>query len=357
MPLPLPVSLSPSKVSSFTNCAMAFRFSAIDRVPEPPTIWAAKGTLVHRALELLYLEEPHLRTVELALTKLTEATPEILGGREYAELVIADEDMAAFNADAQRLVRNTFSLEDPTKIRPIGLELRMEASIHSLKLRGIIDRLELDENGGLIVTDYKTGKVPGERQEQGRLGGVQFYAFMVQQMLGVRPAKVQLMYLSEPVMIINEPTEQTLRGLTMRTAAVWKAVERACERDDFRPKPSGLCNYCSFKQWCPAFGGDPASAPSRRLTHLPADVEMIESAGLTVKAIRAHTADVAANFVPTTEAFEPVSLGPLDVTHNPAATSASDSAAISSSVQTPTGGPLNLSESIDDLLLDSEPVA
>jgi putative RecB family exonuclease len=342
MPLPLPVSLSPSKVSSFTNCAMAFRFSAIDRVPEPPTIWAAKGTLVHRALELLYLEEPHLRTVELALAKLTEATPEILGGREYAELVIADEDMAAFNADAERLVRNTFLLEDPTKIRPIGLELRMEASINSLKLRGIIDRLELDENGGLIVT--------GERQEQGRLGGVQFYAFMVQQMLGVRPAKVQLMYLSEPVMIINEPTEQTLRGLTMRTAAVWKAVERACERDDFRPKPSGLCNYCSFKQWCPAFGGDPAAAPTRRLTHLPADVEMIESAGLTVKAIRAHTADVAANFVPTTELFEPASLGPLDVTHNP---TPSDSSA----AQTPTGGPLNLTESIDDLLLDSEPVA
>ena len=219
MPLPLPVSLSPSKVSSFTNCAMAFRFSAIDRVPEPPTIWAAKGTLVHRALELLYLEEPHLRTVELALSKLAQATPEILGGREYGELVIADEDMAAFNADAQRLVRNAFLLEDPTKIRPIGLELRMEASINSLKLRGIIDRLELDENGGLIVTDYKTGKVPGERQEQGRLGGVQFYAFMVQQMLGMRPAKVQLMYLSEPVMIINE-TSLSFLGLGIRPPAI-----------------------------------------------------------------------------------------------------------------------------------------
>ena len=28
MPLPLPVSLSPSKVSSLTDCALAFRFSA-----------------------------------------------------------------------------------------------------------------------------------------------------------------------------------------------------------------------------------------------------------------------------------------------------------------------------------------
>ena len=37
---------------------------------------------------------------------------------------------------------------------------------------GIIDRLELDADGGLIVTDYKTGKVPSESQEMARLGGV-----------------------------------------------------------------------------------------------------------------------------------------------------------------------------------------
>jgi putative RecB family exonuclease len=281
MPLPLPASLSPSKVASFKDCALAFRFSAIDRVPEPPTPWAAKGTLVHRALELLYLEEPHLRTVELALSKLEIAVPEILGGSEYVDLALTDDEREAFITDAARMVRNTFRMEDPTKVRPIGLELRMEAKLGSLKLRGIIDRLELDENGDLIVTDYKTGKVPGEKQEQSRLGGVQFYAFLCEQMLGRRPAKVQLMYLSQPLMIVAEPSEQSLRGLTMRTSAIWTAVERACARDDFRPKPSRLCDYCSYKAWCPAFGGDPANAPTRRLTHLPDDAAMFEAAAIT----------------------------------------------------------------------------
>ena len=34
-----------------------------------------------------------------------------------------------------------------------GLELMLEAQVGSLKLRGIIDRLDLDADGGLVVTD------------------------------------------------------------------------------------------------------------------------------------------------------------------------------------------------------------
>ena len=69
--------------------------------------------------------------------------------------------------------------------------------------------------------------------------------------------------------IITQPTDQSIRGLQIRTSAIWNAVERACEREDFRPKPSRLCDWCSFKEWCPAFGGDPSTAPTRRNEPIP----------------------------------------------------------------------------------------
>ena len=47
--------------------------------------------------------------------------------------------------------------------------------------------------------------------------------------------------------------------------AVWSAVERACEREDFRPKPGRLCDWCGFKAYCPAFGGDVALADAHRV--------------------------------------------------------------------------------------------
>ena len=273
MSFPLPTSLSPSKVASFKDCALAFRFAAIDRIAEPPSAAAAKGTLVHRALELLFSEEPGDRTLEMALDKLAVAVPEVLGHPEYESLEFATEaDHRAFLDDAGQLVHKYFQLEDPRTIRPVGLELRLEVPVGSLTLRGVIDRLEEDEHGDLVVTDYKTGKVPGVNQEQSRLGGVHFYAYLCEKVLGRRPAKVQLLYLSQPMRIITQPTDQSIRGLQIRTSAIWTAVERACEREDFRPKPSRLCDWCSFKAWCPAFGGDPASAPSRRHEPVPVGV-------------------------------------------------------------------------------------
>jgi putative RecB family exonuclease len=71
---------------------------------------------------------------------------------------------------------------------------------------------------------------------------------------------VQLLYLRQPVAILTEPTDQSTRGTRRTLAAVWQAVERACSREDFRPKPSRLCDYCAFQAYCPSFGGDPAEA-------------------------------------------------------------------------------------------------
>ena len=260
MALPLPNSLTPSKVASFKDCALAFRFSTIDRLPEPPSPWATKGTLVHRALELFFCEPPARRTQAAALSCLGVARGELAAHPEFVGLGLDAEGEEQFAAEAEALVRRYFELEDPTRVHPIGLELRLEVQLGSLTLRGVIDRLDLDADGGLVVTDYKTGKPPGIAHEQSRLGGVHFYAFLCEQLLGRRPARIQLLYLSEPVAIVAQPSDQSIRGLEQRALAIWKAVERACADEDFRPRPSRLCEWCAFREFCPAFGGDPAQA-------------------------------------------------------------------------------------------------
>lgn len=261
MALAVPTSLSPSKVSAFKSCALAFRFSVIDGLPEPPSVAAVKGTLVHRTLERLYAAPAAERTPAAALSALTTSLDEARSGdREYQALALDAEAEAALVADAEQLVQRYFELEDPTSVHPIGLELMLEAQLSGVRLRGIIDRLDLDADGELVVTDYKTGRVPAPRFEQGRFGGVHFYALLCESMLGRRPARVQLLYLSEAVAIVATPSEQSIRGLERRVTALWQAVERACAGDDFRPRPGALCDWCAFRDFCPAFGGDPAAA-------------------------------------------------------------------------------------------------
>lgn len=263
MSLPLPSSLSPSKVSAFKDCALAFRFSAIDRLPEAPSPHATKGTLVHRALErLFWCHDAGERNREVARAELEAATHDLDSSGELQALGLDADQRAAFLADADSLMEGYLRLEDPDSVTPVGVELTMEAEVGGLLLRGIIDRLDVTGDGELVVVDYKTGQVPSVDREQQRLGGVQFYALLCEAVLGRRPAKVRLLYLRRPVCIESDPSDQALAGLRRRTAAVWAAIERACAEEDFRPRPSALCNWCSYKALCPAFGGNPALAAS-----------------------------------------------------------------------------------------------
>jgi putative RecB family exonuclease len=200
------------------------------------------------------------RTIDAALADLDRAHHELADDPEFAGLELTDEERIRFHAEAEVLVGKYFELEDPTTIRPIGLELKLQAEIGSVRLRGIIDRLELDADGGLVVTDYKTGGVPSERYEGKSLSGVHTYAMLCERMLGKRPARIQLLYLAKPEAIIATPTDQTITGVERRADALWSAIVTACTRDDFRPHPSALCNYCAFQAYCPAYGGDPAQA-------------------------------------------------------------------------------------------------
>ena len=155
------------------------------------------------------------------------------------------------------LVDNYFRLEDPTRVRAIGLELKVEAEIDGIRLRGIIDRLELDDDGELVVTDYKTGGAPTTHHERKRLSGVHIYSLLCEQLLGRRPRSVQLLYLREPLALTTVPTDRSTRGTRRTLGAVWQAVERACEREDFRPQTSRLCDFCAYQAYCPSYGGDP----------------------------------------------------------------------------------------------------
>jgi putative RecB family exonuclease len=281
---PIPSSLSPSRVSSFTSCPMQFRFSAVQRLPEPPGVATTRGTIVHRALELLFELPAPDRTREALRQALARALDEYSTHPDFVGLQLGEDDVVGFGEDCHRLIERYFDMEDPTQVRDIGLELRMAADVGSLELRGIIDRLELDPDGGLVVTDYKTGRAPSGNYEQKSLAGVHFYSFLCEAVLGTRPSKIRLMYLSSGETIETVPSQQSVRFITTRTAAVWKAVERACTTGDFRPNQSKLCDFCNFRRWCPAFDGNPDLAATEAVEAYASRTAVADRAGTAVSA-------------------------------------------------------------------------
>jgi putative RecB family exonuclease len=261
-----PVALSPSRTADFLTCPLLYRFRVVDRLPEPPSAAATRGTVVHAVLERLFDLPAVERTLERASAmlgpqwqRLLESEPELGALFDGAD---ADAALAEFLAGAERLLGRYFELEDPSRLEPADRELYVEATLASgLTLRGYVDRLDVAPSGDLRVVDYKTGKAPKAGFEAKALFQMRFYALVLWRTRGVVPRLLQLLYLGSGEVLRYEPDEGDLLATERKLHAVWAAISKAAETGDWRPSPSRLCDWCAHQALCPEFGGTPPPLP------------------------------------------------------------------------------------------------
>lgn len=249
------LKLSPSSASDFKSCPQLFKYRSIDNLPEPRGPAAARGSLVHLVLERLFAEPAEERTAERAQILLLETWRDMREEDEYRPHGLTPEQEAQWLREGQKLLRNLFRLEDPSSLDASRLEWWVEYELADLHLRGIIDRLEVRPDGSWIITDYKTGRVPGETRELMAFFGLRFYALVCWRAFGVIPEAIRLVYLSDPAVLTLNPNEQMLVAFEKQMLALGKAIRRAAERDDWRARPSPFCMSCSFQSMCPAWAG------------------------------------------------------------------------------------------------------
>jgi len=261
-----PASLSPSRASDFMQCPLLYRFRVIDRLPEKPSEAATRGTLVHSVLERLFDAPAAERTAPRAKSlipgqwdRLRETRPEVV------ELFADDpegERLARWLGEAERLVERWFSLEDPTRLEPAEREMFVEAELDSgLKLRGIIDRVDVAPTGDVRIVDYKTGKAPRPEYAEGALFQMKFYALVVWRLKQVVPRRLQLVYLGSGDVLTYDPVLADLERVERKLLALWEAIRLATETGEWRPRPTKLCGWCDHQAVCPEFGGTPPPYP------------------------------------------------------------------------------------------------
>jgi putative RecB family exonuclease len=262
--LPVVGSLSPSRAGDFMTCPLLFRFRTIDRLPQAPSAAATRGTVVHSVLERLFELPAEQRTPDTARAllrpeweRLLEAEPEV--GALFAD----DSELSTWLTSAEELLQGYFSLEDPRRVLVAEREQYVEVVLPGgLRLRGIVDRLDQAPTGDLRVVDYKTGKAPREAFEGKALFQMKFYALVLWRTRGAIPKLLQLMYLGDREILRYAPDEADLLAVERKLIALWEAIERATQLQDFRPRRSRLCDWCDHQALCPEFGGTPPPFPA-----------------------------------------------------------------------------------------------
>jgi len=272
-------SLSPSRAGDFLTCPLLYRFRVIDRLPEPPSPVAVRGTLVHAVLEHLFDQPAPGRTPQQAHSLLAPEWERLAADEpELASLFGSDEELMAWLAGAGEMLDRYFTLEDPRRIEPAHRELCVEADLASgLRLRGYIDRLDVAPGGEIRIVDYKTGTAPPEEFEARALFQMKFYALAIWRSQGQVPAMLQLMYLGNGEILRYWPEEADLLATERKVEALWQAIERAYVQRDWRPRPGRICEWCAHQAICPAFGGTPPPVPDDLPDSL-ADVAVPETA-------------------------------------------------------------------------------
>lgn len=248
-------TLSPSRASDFKQCPQLFKFRSIDRIPEPTSVYQARGTTAHLALERLFDLPAVERTPDRLYDLFREAWTELRTCEEYADLFDDLDAERSWGVESLEVLSNYFSLEDPAGIAPFDRELDMLEAMDEITIRGILDRIDERPDGSLVITDYKTGKAPPERYALSAFFALKIYALLIRNRLGRTPAELRLLYLGNATMYRIPIDDTALNGMERQLKALWGAINRAIERTHFPPRTSVLCGWCSFQSMCPAFEG------------------------------------------------------------------------------------------------------
>ncbi|MBB5113814.1 PD-(D/E)XK nuclease family protein [Micromonospora echinospora] len=265
VPVTVRASLSPSRAADFKTCPLLYRFRSIDRLPERPTVEQARGTLVHAVLERLFDLPASARTPESAGDLVAPQWDRLVTEEPELASLFADGDTAGpqeFLRSATALLDGYFAVEDPRRLEPAEREALISAVVDDeLLIRGYLDRLDVAPDGALRVVDYKTGGAPREAFEARALFQLKFYALVLWRTRGVVPRVLRLLYLKDAEVCDYAPDADELVRFERTVVALWRAIEQATARQDFRPRPSRLCDWCSHQALCPSYGGTPPPFP------------------------------------------------------------------------------------------------
>ena len=187
-PIPYPTSLSPSSILEFQHCPRSFLHQYLYKsIQQPPSPVLTKGRLCHKALEQVFDLEPQHRTrthLHNLLRKAwaQERSDELCG--TFFDHSIPQEQV--WGRESLQLLDHYLAYEDPATVEPEHKELWVSAdlavdpkmgvtgylhathdtvdSIDTFRVRGIIDRLDLERDHHNAVVwrlwDYKTGQAP-----------------------------------------------------------------------------------------------------------------------------------------------------------------------------------------------------
>ncbi len=253
------MTFSHSRLETFENCALKFKFQYIDKVDieRRTSVEALLGVIVHETLEELYhnklmgkmwTKEKFLKYFANAWAK--EKTDDIFIVNKQYSL----DDYYRQGVKALDDYWNHFHPFDTEKT--IALEQRIELYLDDAKqykLQGYIDRISKTEDGVWQIRDYKTKRSLPTLQEAHLDRQLALYQIGLQNMWdGTEKVELIWHYLLFDEEIKSTREKSDLERLKIEIIHLIQEVEKAIDENNFPYRESRLCDWCDYFDICPA---------------------------------------------------------------------------------------------------------
>ena len=259
-------TFSPSSLGSFENCPRQYWFRYVHKVEvDTEGIEAFVGKRVHEILERLYqfVAEDMVPSLERVIWRYHKVWEQHFRP-ERLRIVRREMKPHDYRMMGARCIENYYRRHYPFDHgETLGIERKITVELDPIgryKMRGIVDRLTRAPDGALEIHDYKTGRrVPRQDElDDDRQLGV--YELALRQELGEEgPVRLVWHYLLSNQERHSERSPAQREALRER---VIREIDGIRAEQEWAPRTSGLCDWCEYRQWCPAFGGEPPPKPS-----------------------------------------------------------------------------------------------
>ena len=234
--------LSATAVQNYEMCPLRFKLEREWGLPREVPAAMQYGAVMHRVLRAYYdsvrFERPYSDEALISLFRSDLADAGIQDRYQhelYEKQGIAQ--LLEFVAASRRVpFPNVAHAEEFFEVR-----------FGKTAVVGRIDRIDRTGDGGVTITDYKTGK-PQSQEDADESLQLSIYALAAREKWGYRAERLVFYNLEENAAVITTRSELQLREAKLMVEDVAENV--AAGR--FEPKPGFYCNFCSYRNLCPA---------------------------------------------------------------------------------------------------------
>ncbi len=251
---------SHSRLNTFENCPLQFRYRYIDKIrTETEGIEAFVGKRVHEILERLYHHlSRHSRPPSLAQVQDRFLKDWLVQWHPNVRIVRLENDVDFYRDLGTRCLENYYRGHYPFDDgETVGIEQNVTLSLDEqgrYQLRGIIDRIVRRSEGRYEIHDYKTSGSLPPRSRLDRDRQLALYQIGLEQTYDdVEQVELVWHYLAFDKTITSRRSADQLEELRRETIELIDTIESA---NDYPARPGPLCRWCEYSTMCPEARAD-----------------------------------------------------------------------------------------------------